>query len=122
MWGESYIANKDVIYGVVAGPLGEEVGIKTGDKLVAVNGEPIEDFRTVTLSIVRNKAETITINRDGKNIDLSIDAATRIKLRKAQYGTGFGSARQRYGCDDCQNACPYNKSSIEKRFQSCREV
>ncbi len=87
MWGESYIANKDVIYGVVAGPLGEEVGIKTGDKLVAVNGEPIEDFRTVTLSIVRNKAETITINRDGKNIDLSIDAATRIKLRKAQYGT-----------------------------------
>lgn len=86
-WGESYIANKDVVYGVAVGSLGEEVGIKNGDKIVAVNGEALEDFRTVTLKIVRNKAETITVNRDGENIDLPIAADTRIKLRKAKYGT-----------------------------------
>lgn len=92
-WGETYIANKDVVYGVSVGPLGEEVGLKNGDKIVAVDGETLEDFRTVTLKIVRNKAETITVNRNGENIDLPIAANTRVKLRKASYGT-FVSERE----------------------------
>lgn len=82
-WGESYIANKDVIYGVAVGPLGQEIGIEPGDHIVSVDGENVEDFGRIPLQIVRNKAKTITVNRNGKHLNLTIDPDTRIKLRKA---------------------------------------
>ena len=91
-WGENYIANKDVVYGVSAGPLGKEVGIENGDKIIAVNGEAVEDFSTITLQIVRNKAKTLTVDRDGKRLDLAIDPDVRIRLRKAPLGS-FVAAR-----------------------------
>ncbi|MDR0659991.1 MAG: RIP metalloprotease RseP [Prevotellaceae bacterium] len=86
-WGETYIANKDVTYGVASGPLGQAIGIENGDKIIAIDDEKVEDFGTITLQIVRNKASTITVERNGEHLDLPIDADTRIKLRKAPYGS-----------------------------------
>lgn len=86
-WGETYIANKDVTYGVVSGPLGESVGIKTGDKIITIDGKEVNNFGTITLEIVRNKASVITVERDGKQLDLPIATDIRVKLRKAPYGS-----------------------------------
>jgi len=43
--GEEYVTIDEVNkYGIVALPLGEEIGLKTGDKIIAVNGKKTEDF------------------------------------------------------------------------------
>ncbi len=92
-WGETYIANKDAIYGVAIGPLGEAAGLRNGDKIIAIDGEEVEDLGVITLQIVRNKAKTITIDRNGEQLDIAIEPDTRIKLRKAKYGA-FVSERE----------------------------
>lgn len=91
-WGETYIANEDVVYGVDAGMLGKEIGLQTGDKVIAVDNQKVEDFGAITLQIVRNKAQAITVERSGERIDLPINPDIRIKLRKAPYGS-FASMR-----------------------------
>lgn len=45
--GESYIPNSEVKHGIVAHSLAREIGLQTGDRILAVNGEPVERFDEV---------------------------------------------------------------------------
>ena len=46
--GESYYSISEVNqYGIIPGPIGEEIGFEKGDKILGVNGEPIEKFNDV---------------------------------------------------------------------------
>lgn len=93
-WGESYIANRDVVYGVTVGPLGEEVGLQAGDKIIAIDSKEVVNFGEIALQVIRSKAKTITVERNGELISLPIDANTRVKLRKAPLGA-FIAVRDR---------------------------
>lgn len=60
-------------YGIAAGPLAEEIGLKTGDKIVKVNGKPIADFGDVVSSeVFLGSNSSYTINRAGKEIQIEI--------------------------------------------------
>ena len=75
VYGDSYIL-KDVINengGFYVGPVGERIGLKTGDKIVKINGQNFEYYEDIL------KPETLlstngsyTVERDGKLIDISI--------------------------------------------------
>lgn len=75
VYGDSYIL-KDVINengGFYVGPVGERIGLKTGDKIVKINGQDFEYYEDIL------KPETLlstngsyTVERDGKLIELSI--------------------------------------------------
>ena len=48
IWGESYLPASEVQkYGIVAYELAEEIGLKTGDKIIEINGRPFERFNDV---------------------------------------------------------------------------
>lgn len=74
-FGETYFL-KDVINengGFQVGPVGESIGLKTGDKIVKINGQDFEYLQDII------KPETLladnayyTIERDGKLIDINI--------------------------------------------------
>ncbi|MBX2967592.1 MAG: RIP metalloprotease RseP [Cyclobacteriaceae bacterium] len=74
-FGETYFL-KDVINnngGFQVGPVGESIGLKTGDKIVKINGQEFEYLQDII------KPETLladnayyTIERDGKLIDVNI--------------------------------------------------
>lgn len=68
---KDYIAVDDVKQGIYAFDLGEEVGFKTGDKLIAVNGERPKRFSDYT-GIRVLIGSTVTVERDGHVIDLEI--------------------------------------------------
>src|SRR3954471_18958305 len=42
--GESYIANSSIKYGIVPGTIGKKMGLEAGDKIIAVNGKPVDRF------------------------------------------------------------------------------
>ncbi len=50
--------------------IGDEIGIKTGDKILAVDGEKIRDFNTIFMEIINGNS--ITIERDGNIIEQEI--------------------------------------------------
>jgi len=74
-YGDEYVrmdSLKDGVW-VLEEKIGDKAGIKTGDKIIAIDGNKIESFRSVFLELV-NGSE-ITIERDGETIqkELPVD-------------------------------------------------
>ena len=70
-YGERYLPNENVKDGVwVQSELAENLGIKTGDKVLTVDGQKVEKFRGLTLEFINgNKYQ---IERNGEVLDQQI--------------------------------------------------
>jgi len=67
-WGESYLPNDNVKDGIwVTDSLGIDLGLKTGDKIISVDGNKIKAFSSLTGEFVNG--ETFVIERNGQTID-----------------------------------------------------
>ncbi len=83
IWGEQYLptseANK---YGIVADSLAQEFGLQNGDKVLAVNGQYVEDFSKIPLTMILEEAKTIEVERDGSRQTLQLPEGAIGKLVK----------------------------------------
>ena len=73
-WGESYLANKDAVYGIFVSEYGAELGLQNGDKVLAVEEFEIDKFgpSEVVRHIIIDGARSITVERDGQRVDLPV--------------------------------------------------
>ena len=71
-YGEQYIPADSLRDGVsiTEKRLGDEIGIQTGDKVIAVDGNKIKEFGSTMMEIVNGNS--ITIERDGQTIEKKI--------------------------------------------------
>lgn len=71
-YGDEYIPMESLKDGVwvVEEKIGDKAGIQTGDKIIAVDGNELESFRSVYIEIINGN--TITIERDGRRIEQEI--------------------------------------------------
>jgi len=91
-FGDTYIL-KDAVNnngGFDVGPVGESIGLKTGDKIVKINGKNFDYFQDLV------RPETLlgtdayyTVERDGKLIDLPIPADFIQKFNKKENQANF---------------------------------
>ena len=68
-YGDQFIrmdSLKDGVW-VIEEKIGDKAGIKTGDKILAVDGEELESFRSVYIELINGNS--ITIQRDGRVIE-----------------------------------------------------
>ena len=72
-WGEQYLANRDVAYGVQCNALAQEMGFRNGDKILYIDGSEVEDFRNIQFEIVRNQAQEITVIRNNDTLTIPIE-------------------------------------------------
>lgn len=73
VWGEKYIPNDQLVHGIsVTDSLGYQLGLQDGDKIVAIDGEPVERFETIMGRIVINQADNITVERNGEKINIPV--------------------------------------------------
>ncbi|HPW97433.1 MAG TPA: RIP metalloprotease RseP [Flavobacterium sp.] len=72
VYGDYYIKNNDLKDGVwVTNPVVEKAGIKTGDRIVSVDGTPVERFvPSVSLDILMSKK--IIVERNGQNVEIDL--------------------------------------------------
>ncbi|MFT4033381.1 MAG: RIP metalloprotease RseP [Siphonobacter sp.] len=72
--GYNYIPVSEVNKnGIVAGELAKEIGLQTGDKILKVNGKPVEDFRQDVVGKVLLESDSYyTVDRNGKVLDIPI--------------------------------------------------
>jgi regulator of sigma E protease len=69
-YGEQYIANSEVKDGIwITNPVVEKAGLKTGDKLISIDGEKVERFFEANEKVLLSKE--IVVLRDGKEIKVN---------------------------------------------------
>jgi regulator of sigma E protease len=93
VWGEQYLPTSEVNrYGVVADSLANEMGLRNGDKILAVNGQYVADFNKIPMILILEEAKTITVEREGNKMELPVPEGTIGKLVK-QKDPGFLTPR-----------------------------
>ncbi|MGP1362581.1 MAG: RIP metalloprotease RseP [Bacteroides sp.] len=70
--GETYLPTRAVRYGIVADSLMQEIGFKTGDKLLYVNGKTYEDFNDFMAASVLTPDAIVTVERNDQPVDVPI--------------------------------------------------
>lgn len=78
-YGETYVANSEVKDGVwVSNPVGEQLGFKNGDKIVAIDGQTYENFDDLAYNTLF--ARNVTIERNGtiQQVQLPVDAIDKV--------------------------------------------
>lgn len=72
-WGTQYLSTKDITYGYTYTQVGKDLGFQNGDKLIAINGNEIDDDYQMRYDLlILNEAATVIAQRDGKNIQIDI--------------------------------------------------
>jgi regulator of sigma E protease len=70
-WGETKLPTQNLTHGVwVVDSVVNEIGLKSGDKVLAVNDSPVPYFEDLTAALLLG--ETMTVERDGEKKDLVI--------------------------------------------------
>jgi regulator of sigma E protease len=78
-YGDLYLNNSELKDGIaVTSPVGEELGFRTGDKIVAIDGEKVTRFNEVPGKILF--AKTVIVERNGteQKINLPIDLINKV--------------------------------------------
>jgi regulator of sigma E protease len=70
---ETYLPNSQVKYGIVAHELAKEIGLQTGDKILSINGQPIERFEDIlSPKVLLGENMVLNIDRKGTLMDIAI--------------------------------------------------
>ncbi|MFD1142459.1 RIP metalloprotease RseP [Larkinella insperata] len=118
--GETYLAARDAEYGIVAYDLAKGIGLKTGDKIVKINGRDFEDFSDIRSSEVFLGSDSYyTVERkgtDGKvqQIDIDIPNDFLDKLSDKKNAGQFLEAAQPFRVGELVPGMPAEKSGLKK--------
>jgi len=83
-WGESYIPAERLDYGLRFEDTFHEMGLRDGDHIVALDGIPVNKWRTIHHDIVVNATQVISVERDGELLDVRVPEGLTSRLLKVQ--------------------------------------
>jgi regulator of sigma E protease len=86
VWGERKLPMANLPHGIATNVISEKAGLKSGDKILSIDGQPAEDYFSLTKDVILNEAQVLQIERDGQKMDLPVPKGTINSLikRKAQ--------------------------------------
>ena len=83
--GEQYLPTAEVNkYGISVDSLGYELGLRDGDKILSIDGEYVENFQQIPMQIILDKAKTIEVERNGKDMVINLPEDAVSKLLSSQ--------------------------------------
>ncbi len=114
--GNTYLATKDAKYGIVAYDLAKSIGLRTGDKIVKVNGKPITDFeQALNVSDVFLSANSsYTVERNGQLVDIDIPNDFVDKLIDRKKATQFIEPIEPFKVRELAPGEPAAKAGLKK--------
>ena len=71
-WGDGYLPNSEVKYGITVDTLGQKMGLRNGDKILSLDNKPVEDFGKIPATIILDKVQTIQVERDSQQVEIVI--------------------------------------------------
>jgi regulator of sigma E protease len=113
--GDKFLSGTEVNkYGIVAGELAQEIGLKTGDKIVKVNGKPFSDFTDVMSSdVFLGSNSSYTVSRDGKEVQIEIPNNFIEKLSDPEEKGNFIRPLEPFVIGELVPASPAEKAGLK---------
>lgn len=71
-YGQTFTPNSALTNGIHAGAVGQEIGLKSGDKIIAINGQKVVRFEEIKSSKVLLDKTTLTVIRDNKTLYVKV--------------------------------------------------
>lgn len=81
-WGEEYLSTQNLKYGVACDSTALELGFRNGDKILAVGGEPVDNFQKIAHDILLNENRQVTVLRGRDTLTVDIAPSDIAKLVK----------------------------------------
>lgn len=113
-WGEEYYPTSSIKYGIACDSLAIKAGLKNGDKILSVDNKKVEDFGRITAEIVINNAQTIQVDRDGKEVSIKIPKEIYPVLIRDK-NIGFVMPRYPFIIENLDNKSVAQKSGMQPK-------
>ncbi len=84
IWGETFLPVRNMTYGIMVDSTGANLGLKNGDKILAIDGQPVENYHSIVQDLVMNDAKTIQVERNGRKMDIELPENTIATLIKSE--------------------------------------
>lgn len=116
-YGDQYIVANSLKDGflVTEKTIGDKLGVQTGDKIIAVDGDPVERFLSLPLLIVNGN--TLTIERDGRTFDQDIPVDFIATLLEDEDKIRFLSLRTPFIISEIPDDSPNSQTGFKKNDQ-----
>ncbi|MCB0395272.1 MAG: RIP metalloprotease RseP [Flavobacteriales bacterium] len=86
VYGEEYLPNEQVKNGIVAYPVAQEIGFRTGDHILAINGKPLERFHNIRGPEVLYGNSDVTVLRGGETLNVHVPESILNKISEPGVG------------------------------------
>lgn len=107
--GDNFVDNQKIQYGIAVDSVGELLGLKTGDKILKVDGKVQRKFDQLPLEILFG--DEITVERDGQEFTFPLkDEGKRDVMKRA--GKNFMAARELVVIDTVIPGMPADKAGL----------
>ena len=116
VYGESYLPTKNVTYGIMVDSLGQEIGLRNGDKIITLDGREVENFSKVPMEIILNEVQTIQVEREGQMVDVAIP---QDKMSELMQAPGLISVRIPFHLAGFSKGSIGKEAGLEKRRHYC---
>jgi regulator of sigma E protease len=80
VWGKEYLPTKNLKYGIMVDSLGYQLGLRNGDKILALDGEEVLEFRKITKKIILDDTKVVKVERNGQIVDVVLEPASKKKI------------------------------------------
>ncbi|MBP3318223.1 MAG: RIP metalloprotease RseP [Alistipes sp.] len=83
VWGESYMANEDIKRGYEFNEAAERMGFRDGDKVISIDGEPIDDVNEIRAKLLLTESDRqVVVERDGAQESFTISFDELLQMRR----------------------------------------
>ena len=111
-WGEQYLPNSEVKYGITVDTLGQKLGLRNGDKILSLDKKPVEDFFRIPATIILENVQTIQVERDNQPVDVVIPRQLISEIVKHK-SPDFISVRIPFEAADFGPGSPAKKAGMQ---------
>ncbi|MFO8001311.1 MAG: RIP metalloprotease RseP [Marinilabilia sp.] len=112
-WGESYIPVEGANYGLAFDPIGHEIGLQDGDKILAVDTFKVKTVSDISRHVLLEDPQELTVQRDDSVFELSLpdELGKRFLSENVRQ---FAQYRVPFVVDSVISGMPAEKAGLQK--------
>lgn len=82
-WGDAYFSNEDARWGYTFNEAGHRLGFEDGDRILAIDGEPVDDIRQIVNDLIITEGDRrVSVDRRGSRTELLLPFEELIAFRR----------------------------------------